>query len=241
MKRLLATRQPEDNAQITRVLQKQGWKVFNWPALVIEPLNLSMEKPSNKIETRIDIVIFNSKNTVRKDIINLLDLEQKKVVCVGGSTSEKLRHLTGITAITPKKTTTEGLLELPVLNTRDKKIIIVKGKGGRKKLKQVLIKRKNKVKTISVYKRKINIMSKAIAVKINEFHPGYLLATSIKSLDSIKFQVDGGLLSKKIIQSKLICFSERIKNEANKMGFKNTIIVKKMSNNGIIETLVEIL
>lgn len=235
MKRLLATRQPEDNEILSKNLQHKGWQVLGWPALVIE------KKPLNNLGKSfqtIDIVIFTSKNSIRKDLFNLIDIKTKQIVCIGKATAKKLFRETGLVADTPFKTTTEGLLEMDLLETNNKNVLIVKGEGGRDLLEEELTKRQNKVLTLNVYSRKDNVLTKKEAEKINEFDAEYVLATSIECLRSIQKKIDYGLIDSKIFTKGLISFSERINNFAKKIGFVKTHTVKKMSNEGIIDLLV---
>ena len=236
MRRLLVTRQPEDNEVLTKALEAQGWQVISWPALVIKTATMEV---SNYTDMDVDIVVFTSKNSVSAQLLKRLNIVNKTVICIGTTTAEKLFKRAGIKAATPAKTTTEGLLSSKLLEVSNKKILIIKGKGGRKLLKDELRKRNNEVFTLDVYSRLDNTLTDREAEKINQLEPEYVLVTSVDGLYSLKKQIDEGKLTKKLLGKKLLSFSNRINEIAKKIGFEKVRTVNKMSNKGIVETLVK--
>ncbi|HFB64519.1 MAG TPA: uroporphyrinogen-III synthase [Aeromonadales bacterium] len=236
MRGLLATRQPEDNEVLTKALEAWGWQVVNWPALVIKTTTVEV---SNESVRSVDIVIFTSKNSVSAQLLKRINIENKTVICVGPTTAEKLFNQTGIKAATPATTTTEGLLSSKLLEVSNKKILIIKGKGGRKLLEDELRKRNNEVFTLDVYSRLENTLTDREAEKINKLEPEYVLVTSVEGLCSLIKQIDEGKLTKKLLSKHLLSFSNRINEIAIKKGFEKVSTVNKMSNKGIVEALVK--
>jgi uroporphyrinogen-III synthase len=79
--------------------------------------------------------------------------DEIKIFAVGSSTGRILAHK-GFKPIIPDQASTEGLLALPELSqVKQKKIIVIKGHGGRKDLIEELCKRHAKVEQWQLYSR----------------------------------------------------------------------------------------
>ena len=95
-------------------------------------------------------------STVAADLItqgNFCWPEGIKIVAVGNSTGKILAD-NGFKPIIPRQANTEGLLALPELNlVKRKKIIVIKGHGGRKDLIEQLCKRQALIEQWQIYRR----------------------------------------------------------------------------------------
>lgn len=159
---ILITRpEPENNVSCQRVKQ-HGYSPVPLPMLAIAPI----EEPNAVAIIRsqvfnideFDYVIFVSKNAVRfgaEWIDNCWPMIPEGIHWLGiGKGTTKALQEEGIPAIANPGHTSETLLEwLKPVKMRDKKVLIVRGEGGRPELGDQLEKRGASVRYLSLYRR----------------------------------------------------------------------------------------
>ena len=205
----------------------------------------------NKIDTvapsqRYDIIIFISVNAViySEEHFSQLFIEPLKVFAVGPITAKKLTDKgVKVDAYPLENASSKELLLMPECEElRDNKILIVRGKGGSETLKNAL-KIMNQVDYFEVYRRTACKVSRLHIESIERFMEtldGIVIANSVESLFNVV------KLVKKIrsyhvdqLQSRtLVVLSERIKVQAQSIGFKNVYVARTPSDKG---TIIEIL
>lgn len=116
----------------------------------------------------------------------------------------------------PQQMNSEGLLAMPELkNIEGQDWLIVKGLGGREKLKIELTAAGVKVKELHVYQRKLpDLIAQRQIESYNQSRP-YWLVTSIQALNNL-----WRILKQDPQGCRIIVSSDRIVLEANKKGFK---------------------
>lgn len=156
---ILLTRPEGDNRTLASSLEEKGMTVSIVPLITILPLELGDKEQQlvQALET-FHAAIFVSRNAV-KHSMSLINshwpsLPQGLVVyAVGPGTAAALADY-DVAAVTPETPGSEGLLALPGLNAvQDKKILILRGLGGRELLQDQLIARGAQVACLESYER----------------------------------------------------------------------------------------
>ena len=205
----------------------------------------------NKIDTvapseSYDVIIFISVNAViyAEEYFSQLFVEPLKIFAVGPTTAKKLTDKgVKVDAYPLENASSQELLAMPECGKlSDKKVLIVRGKGGSETLKNSL-KVMNQVDYFEVYKRTACEVSQLHVESIEQFMQtpdGIVIANSVKSLfnvvklvKEIRSYHEGQLKSRT-----LVVLSERIKVQAQSIGFNNVHVARIPSDKG---TIIEIL
>ena len=205
----------------------------------------------NKIDTvapseSYDVIIFISVNAViyAEEYFSQLFVEPLKIFAVGPSTAKKLTDKgVKVDAYPLENASSQELLAMPECGKlSDKKVLIVRGKGGSETLKNSL-KVMNQVDYFEVYRRAACEVSRLHVESIEQFMQtpdGIVIANSVESLfnvvklvKEIRSYHEGQLKSRT-----LVVLSERIKVQAQSIGFNNVHVARIPSDKG---TIIEIL
>jgi len=205
----------------------------------------------NKIDTvapseSYDVIIFISVNAViyAEEYFSQLFVEPLKIFAVGPTTAKKLTDKGVKVDVYPlENASSQELLAMPECGKlSDKKVLIVRGKGGSETLKNSL-KVMNQVDYFEVYRRAACEVSRLHVESIEQFMQtpdGIVIANSVKSLfnvvklvKEIRSYHEGQLKSRT-----LVVLSERIKVQAQSIGFNNVHVARTPSDKG---TIIEIL
>ena len=205
----------------------------------------------NKIDTvapseSYDVIIFISVNAViyAEEYFSQLFVEPLKIFAVGPTTAKKLTDKgVKVDAYPLENASSQELLEMPECGElADKKVLIVRGKGGSETLKNSL-KVMNQVDYLEVYRRAACEVSRLHVESIERFMQtpdGIVIANSVESLFNVVKLVKE-IRSYHVDQLKsrtLVVLSERIKVQAQSMGFNNVHVARTPSDKG---TIIEIL
>ena len=205
----------------------------------------------NKIDTEVpgqtyDVIIFISVNAViySEEYFSQLFVEPLKIFAVGPTTAKKLTDK-GVKVDTYplENASSQELLAMPECGElSDKKILIVRGKGGSETLKNSLIVM-NQVDYFEVYRRAACEVSRLHVESIEQFMQtpdGIVIANSVKSLFNIvKLVIEIRSYHEGQLKSRtLVVLSERIKVQAQSIGFNNVHVARTPSDKG---TIIEIL
>jgi uroporphyrinogen-III synthase len=205
----------------------------------------------NKIDTvapseSYDVIIFISVNAViyAEEYFSQLFVEPLKIFAVGPSTAKKLTDKgVKVNAYPSENASSQELLAMPECGKlSDKKILIVRGKGGSETLKNSL-KVMNQVDYLEVYRRTACEVSRLHVESIERFiqtPDGIVIANSVESLFNIvKLVKEIRSYHEDQLKSRtLVVLSERIKIQAQSIGFKNVHVARTPSDKG---TIIEIL
>ena len=205
----------------------------------------------NKIDAVVpseiyDVIIFISVNAViyAEEYFSQLFIKPLKIFAVGPTTAKKLTDKGVKVDVYPlENASSQELLAMPECGKLfDKKVLIVRGKGGSETLKNSL-KVMNQVDYFEVYRRAACEVSRLHVESIEQFMQtpdGIVIANSVKSLfnvvklvKEIRSYHEGQLKSRT-----LVVLSERIKVQAQSIGFNNVHVARTPSDKG---TIIEIL
>lgn len=155
------TRPPDRAKLLTQQLQLLGHDVFNLPLLDLTPiaLNHSLARQFLKLN-QADVVVVVSPTAAEIGLqysrtlnIPLHTLDKIKWIAVGEKTAQTLAKV-GIDAYVPTLETSEGMLQLPILQTRSiQTVAFWRGEGGRQFMMQQLVDRDIHVVNMLLYQR----------------------------------------------------------------------------------------
>ncbi len=233
-KSILVTRPVQRAEELILAILAFGGKVIGAPMMEIQKNEeLVPEITANTLRSS-EVAIFLSINAIEYSLIKFPDLipfmAQKKVFAIGESTATKLQSL-GLDSFFPKdKATSEGLLELEGLNPQKinlKNVAVLKGVGGRRKLKAVLEKRGASVANINCYKRIATNVSikKALRASSTEV-PDVIVSTSSAIVKILGSKIESEYLQG-LYEVPMVVPSSRVAQTARGLGFTGELIVSK--------------
>ena len=237
---VLVTRPLSQVGNLQSLLEDSDLDYVLFPALEI-----------NKIDTVVpnqtyDVIIFISVNAViySEEYFSQLFVEPIKIFAVGPITAKKLTDK-GVKVDTYplENASSNELLAMPECSELvDKKVLIVRGKGGSETLKNSL-KVMNQVDYLEVYRRIPCKVSRLHVESIERFMQtldGIVIANSVESLfNVVKLVKEIRPYHEEQLKLRiLVVLSERIKVQAQSIGFENILVTHTPSDNGaIIEVL----
>jgi len=187
--KVLLTRPQGRNQAMVQALQSKGIEYIVTPLLHIAPIQTLPSECETQLFLHADIIIFISTNAVKFAAQSLQGLwpDQAQFIAVGDASFEALTRL-GIQAQTAPSDCqqTEGLLRLDALqHIQDKKIVIVRGDGGRETLAESLTIRGAKVSYWQVYHRTSPPLAPVIVTQWQDAKLDTIIVTSGEILDNL--------------------------------------------------------
>ncbi len=194
-----------------------------------------------------DGIVFISGNAViyaKKLIENSLwqQILSNSLYAIGEQTaktlSNELNHYERQSKIVhPKQMNTEGLLAMPQLQKiENQNWLIVKGLGGREKLKKGLVSAGANVIELAVYQRKLpDLETQRLALSYFRSN-SYWLITSLQALTNLWRMVE-----KQPQNCRIIVSSDRIAMQAKKMNFKVVAQSQDASDQQLIKSVQQII
>ena len=245
-KSILVTRPVQRAEELILAILAFGGKVIGAPMMEIQKNEELVPEIIASTLRSSEVVIFLSINAIEYSLIKFPDLipfmAQKKVFAIGESTATKLQSL-GLDSFFPKdKATSEGLLELEGLNPQKinlKNVAVLKGVGGRRKLKAVLEKRGASVANINCYKRITTNVSikKALRASSTEV-PDVIVSTSSAIVKILGSKIESEYLQG-LYEVPMVVPSSRVAQTARGLGFTGELIVSKGATTDAIINAVE--
>jgi len=247
MKQLIVITRPAHQASaLVQGIKAAGGDVCLFPTLEIKPTTLSQkEQESIQQINHYDIIIFISPNAVEYGLSHIQASgpfpQDVLIATIGQGSAKSLNNKLGQQAdIVPEKNfNSEGLLATPPLqDVKNKRILIIRGNGGREHLKDTLQQRGALVDYINVYQRiKPATASTEIEQHLQNNQIAAIVITSATSLKNLLEMVPekARLL---LLNVPLILINQRLVEVAKEAGFSNTLfITNEASDKAIIETL----
>ncbi|MFA5529589.1 MAG: uroporphyrinogen-III C-methyltransferase [Thiohalomonadaceae bacterium] len=240
---VLVTRPAHQADSLARLIVDAGGTPVAWPTLEIAPPQ--DPAPADALLDRItgfDLVVFVSANAVTQGLARLgrslpADLQ---VAVVGAGTARAFQEQTGRTpTLTPdERFDSEGLLALPELQEMTgRRVLIVRGDGGRELLAQTLRARGAEVEYAEVYRR---LAPPAVppeawsALAEDRIH--VVTATTAEGLRNLVTMA--GELTPRLLALPLVVGAERQREAAAALGFHGPIIVADNSDDASISAAV---
>lgn len=237
---VLITRPLHQAQSLKSLLENDDHNGLLFPTLKIKKLIVDVEI------NNYDALIFISKNSVKYAIEQITFPQNRtfKVFAVGAATANKLKDCGIEVDCHPRENaSSENLLSTPIVSQMEnKKILIVRGKGGRETLKLGLSAKHNYVDYLEVYERaecEVSDVHIESIEKLLNNQNSVLTITSIESLLAmlnIVKKIDHNCLDK-IKSMPLIVLSNRISYFAKSVGFLHTHVAYKTNNHGLVAVI----
>jgi uroporphyrinogen-III synthase len=152
---VVVTRPAAQAAAFAAMLEAAGAAALKIPALEIEPVEIDPRAVDRLLRDDYDWAIFTSANSVTHAPERLRPPGHARVAAIGRGTARALReHGIGVDAFPEGRSDSEGLLALtPFARIRGRRVLILKGEGGRPYLREELARRGAVVASADVYRR----------------------------------------------------------------------------------------
>ncbi|MCU7939951.1 MAG: uroporphyrinogen-III synthase [gamma proteobacterium symbiont of Bathyaustriella thionipta] len=262
--RILVTRPAHQAQPLCDMLNQYSGQAIQFPVIKIEAIALTAKMTSIiRNINKIDFAVFISPNAVEYGITQLLAHgeipDTLKLVTIGKASAKKLQQVLGRAPdIFPaQQYNSEALLALDSLQqeqVKNKSVIIFRGCGGRELLAESLIQRGAKVTYAEVYRRikpepQAHILEtiwgtphRPDIITITSSEGLYNLVSIVKDTWVNDPEVTNGKYSylEYLQQTPLIVVTEKMRTEAQTLGFKNAIMVAaRPSNEALLDCVLE--
>ena len=233
-KSILVTRPGGLSNYLRDSIANAGGKAFHLPSITIAPLeDVLAAKQSLASLDDFDILIFVSRNAVKYASQTLADkfrhIQAKTIIAIGAGTHDELLRV-GFTDVffTDSNTGSDALLDIDELGSASvagKKVLIIRGVGGRELLRDKLLERGAEVQYAELYRRiKPDVEATKISKIWLEEKPDVVLVTSAEGMRNL-LEMTGEKERSLFLNTRLVVISPRLKTVAESAGFRAEIKV----------------
>ncbi|NOQ34275.1 MAG: uroporphyrinogen-III synthase [Methylococcaceae bacterium] len=244
---ILVTRPKQQGLSLIKLIEQHGGTAINFPTLEIIPL-INNQQIKTKLEYLADYQwhIFISANAVNFALQanngKIESFKQAKIAAIGKATAKALEEAGLIADLIPEiGFNSEALLAMPPMQSlKNKKFLIIRGEGGRETLAQTLKERGATVDYLEVYKRvQPKADNSAILALLAEKKIQAITITSGEALHNLIAML-GNEIQATLFNIPLIVISERIKQIAQDLGFKQVHVSASPADTAIIKTVTTV-
>ena len=192
---VLVTRPEQQAMPLCRLLEIQGASALRFPAVDIRPIGNRRETSAQLGDlAQFDVIIFTSANAVRFGASLLDQKRELTLAAIGPATARALNNAGYRVSVQPPLPGTfdsEGLLRHPRLeHAAGRRVLIIKGSGGRPFLEEELARRGAHVAAADVYQRVPTAPSAAdLASLLASFTAG-----AVQVITATSLEIGGNLL-----------------------------------------------
>ena len=241
---IIVTRPLAQAQNILELLEARQAAVIHFPVISISVIdNIETAKQYFSNLRNYQIIIFISTNAVHYAMSTAQELDinfnSSTLAAVGSATKAALENYGQQVAIVPKAGfTSEALLNDPELqNIAEKKILIVRGHGGREYLRETLEARNAQVDYAEVYQRQLPSERNNVDLCQLNLHDTAILLYSVESVQNL-WSLCTLAEQQCITNMVVIAGSQRIAEAATRAGFaKNPIIAENPSDGAMLAAL----
>ncbi len=226
---VVVTRPRAQAARFAALVSEAGATPLLLPALDIEPIELDAEARERLAPDAFDWTIYTSANSVESSLRQLPRPTRTRVAAVGRGTARALAaHGVAVHAVPATTADSEGLLALePFATVGGRRILILKGEGGRTLLREELARRGATVVTGEVYRRVPAVPDAASRAALERACAGgrvVVAATSAESLAALLAAVPDGRLPS-LRDTTLLVPGDRVAASARAHGWRGPLVV----------------
>lgn len=240
---ILVTRPAAQADTFCRLITEAGGEVVRFPAIEIRPIPVS-KYGANQLKNwqQFDLALFVSANAVRHAQPFIQSTASSPVIGAVGSKTAELLTASGfrVDLVPESGFNSEALLALPELQSlEDKKILILKGQGGRDLLRETLIQRGADVHELALYHRDLPEASPdALNQKGQRGEIDIVAVTSLEILSNLQTLLgsDGQGWLKRVV---LLAGSSRIADQARGEGFSQIIVSADPSDESMFGAVLQ--
>ncbi len=239
---VLVTRPSGQAGPLCDLITAQGGRAIRFPAIAIAPADdLTGVKMLLQRIDDFNLVIFVSPNAVRYGHELLEGGEfsaETMVAAVGKGTARALAERgVEVDVLPEERFDSESLLALPELtDVAGRRILIVRGTGGRPLLADTLRARGAEVEYVEVYSRRVADRDAGPLIASWRREVQIAVATSCEILDNL-FHILGENGASILRQTPLVVVSERIQMRARELGCNNIILADEASDQGLLRSI----
>lgn len=256
---VLITRPAQQAQNLCRIIAAHGGRPWLFPTLSIEPI--ADPNPAQMLLSQAwDIVIYTSTNAVHfakslqsHSTIRLggmppppypigIATTTATLIAIGTATAQALAVSYGgeLHVIIASPQNSEGILALPATNDiTGKRVLIVRGEGGRNLLDEALIARGALLFSAEVYRRVLPKVDVATLLAKWAQDVQVVITTSGESLENLRTLLgpDG---QAKLLTTPLITISERLKSMALAAGIRRVICANGAEDQSLLAALFQV-
>lgn len=233
---VVVTRPAAQARRFAALVRAAGATPLMLPALEIEPLTLDEDQRARLVPDDYDWTVFTSANAVEFAMRQLPRPGQTRIAAVGRGTARALgEHGITVHAIPDKSSDSEGLLALaPFEAVRGRRILILKGRGGRPLLATELSRRGAEVVLGDLYRR-VTAAPDAVALDALRSacgRPGTVIAiTSVDGLSALLgFAPEADFPQLRDVR--LLVPGQRVAAAARERGWRGPVLVAGSAEDG---------
>ncbi len=242
---VLVTRPKYATESLCRAIIKLGGTALPQPGLAINPVG--DDEPTLAQLERVyqaDLAIFVSRPAVWFGLDRLASGRLPPrclVLAIGPGTAAELEQAGFSTVIVAPEASSESLLDLPELAAvNKKKVLIFCARRGRVLLEQTLAERGAMVQPMYVYQREPVALDPQIAsAVVDDFSRLIVTATSVASLTNL-LELFAGRLPAPLQSRPLVVNSQRLADEARRLGFRQVTHAANSSESALLQTVSEV-
>ena len=234
---VLVTRPAHQAGRLCALIEARGGRPIRFPTLEIrDPPDPAGAEDLLRAANAFDLLLFVSANAVERAAPHLPRPLRPALGVVGDGTARALRSHGLEPALVPTTTAdSEGLLALPALQTmRGKRVLIVRGEGGRPVLGEGLRGRGAEVHYAEVYRRSLP------QVEVTPLIAGWprqvqvVVATSREVLDNLVTLLgDAGRTF--LQETPLVVVNDRVAAHARTLGIRRVVVAAGPGDEALVE------
>jgi len=243
---VVVTRPAHQAAALCESIEASGGTALRFPVIEILPCaDADSLKTQLKHLDNFQLAIFISANAVTSTIEFLeagyswpADLA---IAAVGQATAKAIsKNGLTVTYVSPEPYNSEALLSLPELQTlHGKRVIILRGNGGRELLGDTLRARGAEVEYAECYQRAIPETDMSALFQLwDEGYSMPIVVTSNEALNNL-YSMVGPKYQQSLSESPLIVVSQRAADLAEELGFTQKPIVAKSASNDALLSVIK--
>ena len=236
--KVLVTR-PEGQAEALRTaIQECGGKVERLPLLAIEPDVRDTDRQKLEKAFQFNDLVFVSSNAVRHST-SLLNPGNARVIAIGAGTAALLEEHGIRVNIVPRRSTSEALLGDDRLGEmQGRRVLIIRGHGGRELLAEGLHELGAEVEYAEVYRRVTPPPPPADLLAAWRERVDAMIVTSEEMLKNL-VELTG--FDQNVLQTPLIVISERLQNNAETLGFRHVLLADNPYPADLLKALCQLI
>lgn len=236
---ILNTRAQHQSGYITRCIESIGGSVFQFPVLDIHPVSFSQKNFS-----LYTIFIFLSANAVNHFFSQTAPEKIiGKIIAIGSATQQALEKYGFSHIIRPKQFSSEGILELPLLqHNENQSVFIISGEDSKPLLPETLKIRGIFVETVSCYRRTPHQYDMTVIFPTLEQHKiDVIISASLSSLHQLIALFEKPPHAEWLLSKKLCVVSEVMQHAAISAGFQFVVQSENATDDAVFTAIKKLL
>lgn len=239
---VLVTRPAAQAEGLCRLIESVGGHAIRFPTIAIEPVATAETRAL--LAAAWDLMYFVSPNAVEQALTQAGDGRWERVVqvaAVGRGTALALTAAGRAPDLVPgERYESEALLEMPELaDMRGRRVLIVRGEGGRGLFAQTMIERGAEVSFAEVYQRVMPVVDAAPLRTRWSNEVDYVMVTSDAVLLNLAAML-GPEGRDQLIATPLVVVAERTAQTARDLGFSTIGVAERAEDAAILASLCEL-